>query len=346
SPNVMGGVSAPGGPDPLATDFERSLDLGAYGTGIDQSGPGQQVVLRSTVSSANPTASSNSSTGTYFNTGAIDMHAVNTGVRISGPGNGTFVNNTIVGSSAGSSGATPFFSGGATALTKVTGVDHSGSGRVRFERNIVAGVSASGSINASYTRGSEISATAQAVGIRLGGSGPGVLTNNMIQAASVYVSINSADAGLLEGDVSTRGAVLDGTGDAVFINNTFFSGSVGASIANMPAVDGGIIDERVVSVFDINGTPALLANNIMYVTGDDPNIDTYIVNASGGDVTLINNDIWGATFDCLLHDGTTCVGTANDINACGWDYCNSATTSNIRVSPRGWVKPLAFRRSL
>jgi len=50
-------------------------------------------------------------------------------------------------------------------------------------------------------------------------------------------------------------------------------------------------------------------------------------------VVMQNNDIWGADLECLIdHSVSSCVETADEINACAWKGCESAA-GNISVDP-------------
>ncbi len=329
--------------EPLTADFERNIDLRAYSNGLLHTGSGHQVVLNSTVvpvGGAQPIADSqfyhSPEAGYYVNTGSVSATADSTGVRVTGPGDGAFISNTIYGYAALANASSRNTTGGLTAETSVTGVDLTGSGSHTFERNKTIYAISSSSGASGYTMGGgAVSATADVTGIRVGGTADAVITNNPILSGSAGTEALGQDVSSATATTRIRGATLDGTGSVAFINNTvdMLSGDAVAEV-----LDGGTADYSLGAVgLEIRGSTATIANNIIYsmvTMSPDAGAEINLVEVESGAVPIFsNNDLWGEWFDCLIYDGTNCVVDAAGVNACGWDLCTTAA-NNLDEDPQ------------
>lgn len=135
--------------------------------------------------------------------------------------------------------------------------------------------------------------------------------------ASAEILNNVVLAGRGVGNGYARG--IEANYDAtVFVANNYVHGGLGANYAH---------------AITIGEATATIVNNII-----DPG-EALVQKSHGirvsslGTTTVVNNDIHGATADCLLRDGgNTCINNLNTINACSWSGCGGAQ-GNLSVAP-------------
>ncbi len=331
--------------DPLTADFGINMDFKTSTAGIEHTGAGHLVALNgyAVAATSQNTCQVALSSNEYVNTGSVTAVSESTGLHVTGPGDGLFINNIIYGVAAVAVvPSTIGMSGDVTTETSAKGVDVSGSGSHTFERNqYLYATSAVSQIVGDGMDGGVVSASAETVGVHVGGETDAVFTNNPIISGGVTASAQGQVVDRAEAYSGIRGVTLDGTGSVAFINNTLklLNGSAIASV-----LDGGVAEYSTEVVgLEIDGPTVTVANNIIYstvTTSPDAGAEVDLVEVASGSIPVFsNNDLWGEWFDCLIYDGTNCVVDSAGINACGWDLCTTAA-NNLDEDPEivsNWV---------
>jgi hypothetical protein len=112
---------------------------------------------------------------------------------------------------------------------------------------------------------------------------------------------------------------------STLINNTFVGGAATVTYG------------AVVNLSGTEGLDSKLVNNIFQVGPATGNASVLGFNPSKkttlpGTILLLNNDVTGATPDCLLIDSSNCLTTLADVNACEWLGCKAAA-GNLNAAP-------------
>ncbi|MBZ0273629.1 hypothetical protein K8I61_16445, partial [bacterium] len=154
-----------------------------------------------------------------------------------------------------------------------------------------------------------------------GGTATGTLANTIVVATSddeldpVFIN-NIIEFG---SSTDTMNGVSFASGNGTFVNNVIFDTQV---------VAGGATTSRGVAVFQADAT---LVNNFIH-SGTGSNAQGVFANTGAG-ITLINNDIWGASMDCMVQPVIgVCVDSLVALHLCLWTGCDDAS-GNITENP-------------
>jgi hypothetical protein len=243
-------------------------------------------------------------------------------------------NPSLVGSSANSTIDYYYMNADVETISRAVGVQVNGPGDFTMTGNmLIMGSDAYANTYSQYMDG-DLRATSEVTGLVLDGQGDALLINNIVNAYYSYATIDTETGDNAYPTANAKGIVLSDGGEPVLINNTIY---VYDPNATATVGGGSIIDEAFMYAVEIDGPSCLMVNDILWTSGDTPDIDTNLLRITGGDVTLANNDFYDDPYsNCLVLSDTTCVDAIADVNDCAqWDMCTTST-SNITDDPGGW----------